>query len=225
MRLSIAILAVLLTCACRAELVARWKGNDFRDVLGKYRLQFQDGTSTKGNAIDFQGDLNGGAFTPDGPEFVLTRSLSVSCWIYPRAYSHPFATSPQAQIIFRGDDRSGLDPYQLTLSRSGYFAFGVSSAADICALHVPAKLNTWTHLLGTLDDARGKMRMYVNGKLAAETTTGVRPFGPLDPNYHPGIAIGNTQFPQGGTHRQPFDGMIRDVRIYDEAVSPKTAMR
>ncbi len=225
MRLSIAILAFLLTCACRAELVARWKGNDFRDSLGKYRLQFQDGTSTKGNAIDFQGDLNGGAFTPDGPEFALTNSLSVSCWVYPRAYSHPFATSPQAQIVFRGDDRSGLDPYHLTLSRTGYYAFGVAGPDDAGVLHAPAKLNTWAHLLGTLDDATGKLRLYINGKLAAETTTAVRPLGGLDPNYRPGIAIGNTQFPQGGRHRQPFDGMIRDVRIYNEAVSPRTAMR
>lgn len=174
--------------------------------------------------MDFQGELNGGAFAPDGPEFALTHSLSVSCWVYPRAYAHPFATSPQSQIVFRGDDRSGLDPYQLTLSRTGYFAFGVEGAGGLCVLHYPAKLNTWAHVLGTLDDATGKIRLYINGKLAAETTTNVRPLGGLDPNQHPGIGIGNTQFPQGGRHRQPFDGMIRDVRIYDEAVSPRTAM-
>jgi len=225
MRVLLTILAVLFTGVGEADLVARWKGNDFRDALGRYRLQYQDGTATKGNAIDFQGDLNGGAFTADGPEFVLTRSLSVSCWVYPRAFSHPLATSPQAQIVFRGDDRSGLDPYHLTLSRTGYYAFGVAGPGETSVLHAPAKLNAWAHLLGTLDDATGEMRLYVNGKLAAELTTNVRPLGPLDPNYRPGIAIGNTQFPQGGRHRQPFDGMIRDVRIYNEAVSPRTAMR
>jgi len=186
---------------------------------------FHDGVSVKGNALDFGGELGTGASTPDSPVFALTHSLSISCWAHPRAYSNPLATSPQSQIVFRGDDRSGLDPYQLTLSRSGYFAFGVSSLGEMTVLHTPAKLNSWVHLLGTLDDATGEMRLYVNGKLLAETKTTVRPFGALDPGYHPGIGIGNTQFPQGGVHRQPFDGLVRDIRIYDEAVSPRIAMR
>lgn len=218
-------LSIFAACLCRADLVAHWKGRDFRDALGKYRLHFQDGAQAKGGALDFQGELNGGAFTPDGPEFVLTRSLSISCWVYPRAYAHPFATSPQAQIVFRGDDRSGRDPYHLTLSRTGFYALGIGGEHESSVLHSPAKLNTWAHLLGTLDGATGKMRLYINGKLAAETITHVRPLAGLDPAYNPGISIGNTQFPQGGGHRQPFDGMIKDVRIYNEAVSPKTAMR
>ena len=218
-------LVAFVACLGRADLIAQWKGNDFRDALGKYRLHFQESTAVKGNAIDMQGGLIGGAFAPDGPEFVLTNSLSVSCWVYPRAYAHPYATSPQSQIVFRGDDRSGMDPYQLTLSRSGYYAFGISGEHEITVLHSPAKLNTWAHVLGTLDGKTGLMRLYINGKLMRETTTHVRPLGGLDPAYHPGIGIGNTQFPQGGVHRQPLDGLIRDVRIYNEAVSPKTAMR
>ena len=41
----------------------------------------------------------------DGPDFKLTTSLTIEGWIY--------AQSATGVIFFRGDSRSGWDPYQL----------------------------------------------------------------------------------------------------------------
>jgi hypothetical protein len=177
-----------------------------------------------GGKFVFSGAGTEVAYTPDAPEFRLSGSFSLSCWVYPRAFASPFATSPQAQIMFRGDDRGGLDPYQLIIARNGRFVFAIQSKDSICAVSGDARLNRWTHLLATLDAKNGKMRLYLNGKLAEETITSVRPLTELDARYHPGVSLGNTQFPQGGVHRQPFDGFIRDARIYDEVVDQGVAI-
>jgi hypothetical protein len=226
MRAIVFFLIVFTTCAASADLIARWKGADFRDAVGRHRLSFSGGATSDKKALEFTGAVDGVAYTPDAPEFRLTESLSISCWVYPRALTSPFATSPAAQIMFRGDDRSGLDPYHLTIARNGRFIFAIASAENnVCAVSATAKLFTWSHLLGTLDDNTGKMRLYVNGKLEEETVTEIRPLAELHPDYNPGFSIGNTQFPAGGMHRQPFDGFIRDARVYNEAVTPRTAMR
>ena len=218
----------MFVCMCasaNADLVAQWKGVDSRDSVGRSRLALFGDAKSTAKGFDFSGQLDDVAFTPDSPELAITGSLSVSCWVYPRAFASPFATAPGSQIVFRGDDQGGLDPYRLVLSRAGQFAFAIENHQGTAAIHTTATLRKWTHLLGTFDRDKGMLRMYVDGRMVGETATSVVPHGPLNPAYHPGVSIGNTQFPQGGRHRQPFDGLIRDVRIYSEVVSPKTAMR
>ncbi|MDQ2986896.1 MAG: hypothetical protein M3R13_09280 [Armatimonadota bacterium] len=225
MRVSIVFALVLLSAFVRADLVAQWKGNDIRDSVGRSRLALFGGAKNTDRAFDFSGQPEEVAFTPDSPELAITGSLSISCWVYPRAFVSPFATSPGSQIVFRGDDQSGLDPYRICLSRAGHFAFAIENHEGTAALHAQAVLRKWTHLLGTFDSKLRILRFYVDGRLAGETGTGIVPLGPLNAGYHPGVSIGNTQFPQGGVHRQPFDGLIRDVRIYNDVVSPRTARR
>ena len=209
-----------------ADLVARWKGDDSRDSLGRNRLSFVGDAKANHGRFEFAGSPSDVAFVPDSPEFAITGSISISCWVCPRAFASPFATSPQSQIVFRGDDRGGSDPYHLTLSRDGCYTFSVDGGiSSICTLGAPARLNEWVHLLGTLDATTGEMQLFVNSRPIARAKTDVRPTGALDRRYHPGIGIGNTQFPQGGHHQQPFDGFIRDVRIYNSVVSQRTASK
>jgi hypothetical protein len=211
--------------ACQGDLVAWWKGSDIRDAMGRNRITFLGGTVSNRGAFEFSGSLADAAWAPDAAEFAITGSLSVSCRVYPRAYASPFATSPQSQIVFRGDDRSGHDPYHITLSRDGFYSFSIDGGSATCTVYAPARLNKWVHLLGVFDVPAGSLRLYVDGRLVDEEKTAVRPIGQLDALYHPGVSIGNTQFPQGGRHSQPFDGLIRDVRIYNSAVTPRQAMR
>ena len=49
------------------------------------------------------------------------------------------------------------------------------------------------HLAGTLDDATGSLRLYVNGVLGGIDVTTIRPFGPLQSDQSPGVAIGGLQ--------------------------------
>lgn len=61
------------------------------------------------------------------------------------------------------------------------------------------------------------MRLYVNGSIVAETITVIRPFRELDPNYNPGVGIGNTQ--GNSSYNHPFHGIIDELSVYDRALS------
>jgi hypothetical protein len=65
------------------------------------------------------------------------------------------------------------------------------------------------------------MDLYINGVLAKSTVTLIRPLGPLDPAYSPGLGIGNLQSSNlDPFYSQHFDGMIDEVRISDVALTP-----
>ena len=60
------------------------------------------------------------------------------------------------------------------------------------------------------------MKLYVNGQLASQTTTTVRPFGSLMPGASPGIGIGNVN---DGQNTFPFIGDIDEISLYNRALS------
>jgi hypothetical protein len=84
---------------------------------------------------------------------------------------------------------------------------------------VEPKVGEWVHLAGTYDGATGKMSLYVDGELiGSQTRIGeIR----LDPeSLNRPLAIGaelNGSSTDEATGE--FDGYIRDVRVYDRAVS------
>jgi beta-galactosidase len=132
------------------------------------------------------------------------------------AYIFPVTTTASMRILFRGDDRIGLDPYALSFA-NGNATFAVCNLANqFAVVSAPVPLTQWTYVAGTLDDATGIMRMYINGNLAATTTTTIRPFGALDPTQKPGLGIGNVQ---SATYNEYFNGTIDEVRISDQALS------
>lgn len=201
-------------------LVAHWTGQSERDALGRNDAVLLSGARINSSAFEFPGNLEAVAFVPDNGSLALTQNISISCWVYPREYAHEQATSAQSQILFRGDDRNGLDPFDLLLLKSGHWQFKIWSENDVCAIQAPAALFEWTHLLAVLDAQLGIMRLYVNGELLAQSFTPIRPFKTLDAGCSPGISIGNVQFPSGKRHMQPFNGFIRDVRLYDSVLKP-----
>ena len=150
-------------------------------------------------------------FIPDSPDFQLT-SLSMGAWIN--------AAGPSHVVFFRGDNRTGLDPYHMGMELStGKFAFGVQDAnggATSLLSPSPIPLHQWVQYTGTLDAASGDMRLYMNGSLVAQTNTSVRPFLALDPSQVPGLGIGNVQ----DFYDFPFNGGIDEVVLYNRALSP-----
>ncbi len=168
-------------------------------------------------SLSFDGS-SGRIFIPDDPQFALTNSLTLEAFIY--------ATSPGAgpftagQIIFRGDDRSGLDPYTLTvLVRNGTtnVQFQITDQNnDMAAIQWPITLYNWHHVAGTLNGSNGVMSLYIDGALVTQTTTSIRPFGVLTgPN--PGLGIGNVE---SANYDEYFQGLIDEARISDEALVP-----
>jgi hypothetical protein len=165
-------------------------------------------------SLDFN-DPSRFVFVPDNPLFEQTNNLTVEAYINLHV---PSAGS--SMIVFRGDDRGGLDSYYLSINE-GYLDFFIQDQTGVgTQLLAPYSLeNQWAHVAGTLDDASGAMLLYINGQQVASTTTSVRPTSVLDSTAIPGIGIGNLQslalfFPQD------FNGLIDEVRISNVALDP-----
>jgi hypothetical protein len=91
-----------------------------------------------------------------------------------------------------------------------YFHIESQSATVNLTTTLPAS-DRWYHVAGTLDDATGNMKLYVNGVLAASSNTSIRPFALLDSNYDPRVLIGG---PQG------FHGSMDEIRVTNTALRP-----
>ena len=166
---------------------------------------------------DFNGD-NGGLLLGDAPALRLNGSITVSTWINLRSYVNQ---GPGAQILFRGDDRSGHDPYTLAIHGDGTVNFAVQNENDR-GRNVTAEipLETWVHVLGNYDVNTGRLEIWLDGELVGTAKTQYRPFANLDKGWAPGVSIGNVQN-DTGPHNQPLNGMVADLRVYPWVFRPK----
>ena len=157
----------------------------------------------------------------DISQLQLTHSLTLE------AYIRPSSSTKMGAVIFRGDNRPAQDPYSLTVNHAsdtvnqgsniGFWINDSSGSRAYVSAPLPA-LNQWCHVAGTLDDATGRMCIYINGDLVASKTTTLRPLGALSPTNSPGVTIGNVTAP---LYDQSFAGMIDEVRISDRALLPE----
>lgn len=194
-------------------LIAWWRADgNALDAVGAhhgmalYGIKF--GPGKVGRAFDFDGASKNRISVPDSPQFNLTQALTIEGWIYPRQYT--------GMVLFRGDTRPGFDPYYLQLM-DGHIVFSFDTPQNQrVSLAAPIQLNQWQHVAATLG-RQGNMRIYINGALAAQTNTALRPLGELDPASEPAIGIGN----HGGTaYDCPFNGLIDEIALYARALTP-----
>ena len=168
-------------------------------------------------ALDFNG-ANGGVLFGDHSALALTGSMTVSLWLNLRSYVEQ---GPGAQVLFRGDDRCGADPYTLAVHRDGTIHFGVQQEDQLGrAVTAEIPLGKWVHVLGNFDVERGRLEMWLNGEMVGLATTQWLPFAKLDKGSAPGVSIGNVQNDRG-PHNQPLNGMIADLRLYDRVLRPQ----
>lgn len=168
-------------------------------------------------SLEFDGITGQRVVVPDGPLVTLTHSLTLEAFIQARPLKP--GTGSVGEIIFRADNRPGFDPYQPGLLQPGnVLQFQITNASNqTAALTATVAYDEWLHVAGTLDDATGTMKLYVNGVIVASTTTTVRPLGALHSGYSPGLSLGNDFTGQYG---QCFHGLIDEVRISDVALEP-----
>lgn len=207
-------------------MIAWWTGNgNGTDLVGDHHgapvgdLAFTDGRY--GQAFNFDG-MDDGVNVTDALSLQLTQSMTIEGWINIRAWPYePQNFWAMAAIVFRGDDRAGLDPYTLMVRGATHMLEFTIQAGDgqSTMLQAPISTGQWFHVAATLDDLSGAMALYVNGSLAAQTTTSVRPLGPLEPSANSGVGVGNVQA-AGRTHfRFPFNGLIDNLRFYSRALT------
>jgi hypothetical protein len=156
-------------------------------------------------------------FIPDYDALKLTHSMTLEAWINTNA--DPLE---RGDIIFRGDDHGGYDPYHLSVTNGGTrVAFMITDATNASmTVSAPVPMHQWVHVAGTLDDTTGLIKLYVNGALADINTTTIRPFADLDPTGAPGLGIGGLQSDNPFLNKTYFNGLIDEVRISDMALSP-----
>jgi hypothetical protein len=166
------------------------------------------------------GGKNGVLFFTDQPQFALGGSFSIQATV--KFESLPSnGTSPAGQLVFRGDDRNGLDNYSLNLGNDGYYTFCFNSAdGQGFGIRTKATAGKWQTVLGVLDTHAREGRLYVDGFLVAQSAALVLPVIELVKDQNPGLSIGNVQNPLGGVHNQPFKGLIKDVKLWNGAVLP-----
>jgi hypothetical protein len=171
-------------------------------------------TGQIGQAFSFDG-VDDRVLIADDPSLQLTESMTIEGWV--RVDSFP--ASGHGLILFRGDDRGGLDPYQLTTTPDGKIRFQVSSLSNSTRLEASMPLGEFVYLAATLDDVTGDASLYLNGVQMVHTVTTVRPFGNLDSASNPSIGIGNHGGYPTTPHNFPFHGLIDELKIHDQALS------
>jgi len=151
-----------------------------------------------------------GVQIPDQPAYALTNSLTIEGWVRPRGDGYV--------IFWRGDNRTGLDPYALSMQANYTLLFQISAEnGNSASVGASLPYNLWTHVAGTLDGSSGMMSIYTNGALASQTTTAIRPFGDLIASDFPGVGIGNVN---DGRNNFAFNGDIDEISLYNRALLP-----
>lgn len=199
-------------------LISHWTGdNTALDSVGTNHGTLISGATYAagqiGQAFSFDG-VDDRLGIADSASLKLTASLSIEAWV--KADS---VLAQHGMIFFRGDDRGGLDPYWLSVEPNGTVQFVVENGTTGAGVTAAMPLGEFVHLAGTLDDATGAMRLYLNGVLMSQRTTTVRPFSELDAASNPGIGIGNHGGYPATPHNFPFDGLIDDLKVYNRAIS------
>lgn len=170
-----------------------------------------------GQGFRFNG-VDGRISVPDAPSLRIAGSLTITCWIWVESF--PTLEQGAGMILFRGDDRTGADPYHLQVDPSGRVRFAVETENKGADISAPIGAGRFVHVAATLDVDTGRMRLYENGALVAETTTTFGPMPNLDAGANPALGIGNHGGQPNSPHRYPFHGVINELMLYGRALSP-----
>jgi hypothetical protein len=208
--------------ALPSNAVSWWTANSTaNDALGLNNATLTNVTYTTGEvgkAFSFNGS-NGWAALGDPSSLAFTQSFTIEGWIkvngLPTGYNG-------GSIMFRGDNRGGLDPYSLVILPNGDLQFLLTGAPGTATggsatIEAPIPMGQFVHVAATLDDATGAMVLYENGAVVAQTVTTTRPFGPLDPTQTPGVGIGNSY--SLSEYDIPFNGLIDELTVYNRALT------
>ncbi|RYG23129.1 LamG domain-containing protein [bacterium] len=168
-----------------------------------------------GIGLDFDG-TKGGLLIPDLPVLALTDALTISTWVYLRGYVQ---AGPNAQILFRGDDRNGLDPYSLVVHSDGMIAFEICSASGGDGVNYRIPLKQWVHVTASFDAVLSEAKLWIDGKCVKTSEILHQPFLNLAKGSAPGLGIGNVHNDKG-PHNQPLNGTVADLRLYNSVLKP-----
>ena len=189
---------------------------DSQEVTPKFDAGVEKVKTPYGMGYDFNG-AKSGIRLPDQGTFKITGDLSISAWLFVRNFA---PNGEQSEVLFRGDDRNGLDPYGIMVTHDGSVKFYIYNEKNQEAEAKTAlPLNQWAHVLGTLNAATGEISIYLDGNKMTTVSTKIRPFSELEQKSAPGVGIGNVQSDKSPSN-QPLNGILADVRLYARLTTP-----
>lgn len=214
----VGLLATLMTLGGMpgaASSVSRWPAEGHaRDVVSEYDGRLVGGVryvpAMVGQGFYFDGE-NDAVSVPDAETLRLTKSLTISGWV--RVDSYPPAEQDYGFVVFRGDDRPGLDPYFLGVRADGTLVFGITGETDTAELRTRIPSGRFIRVTASLDDHTGLMRLMFDDRIVAQSVTAVRPFHDLAPGAHPGVGIGNHASQPDSQYNMPFHGVLDEISI------------
>ena len=188
---------------------AHWKLDDGSGLTALDSVGGHDGTLTNGPVWSIAG-IRDGALEFDGTDDYIevphadtlsfSSQLTISAWIN--------NTSPSSFDAFRilsKETPGASDNYWLAMQgQSLWFGVGGNFFSGSATLSD----NTWHHVAAVFDDTGNDVRLYVDGASAGQYPTGAS----LIPNTSP-LRIG------GNWENKYWQGLLDDVRLYDEALS------
>lgn len=161
-----------------------------------------------GNALSFDGS-NDYVEIPDHNTLDITGDLTLEAWIKPDSVSY----IAQGEIVGKwvANDTSyyfaikdGELQMRISATGSDYYNVEETSNANL-------NINTWYHVAGVYDASAQDIKLYINGVEESTTVTGTIPSS---------IHSGSENLKIGGfSPGYYFDGIIDEVRTYNEALS------
>ena len=180
-------------------------------------------TATPSGGVAFTTDHGGsaaftnGRLSTSGPVLTTNQSYTVSAWVKLDS-TNAYAT---AVAQYGGAHNSAFRLYY-SPANGGRWVFGLSrnDTADLSDANgiwasASGSPTAWTHLTGVYDATAGKIRLYINGTLAATAS------GTVGWNSTGKLTIGSETY--NGTPTWNFPGSVSDVRTYQRALTDNEA--
>ena len=217
----LSLIVLIPSVAAHASLIGFWDfnedlGTDVYDSSGlNNNGTFQDGTNSwvvgkYGSGLQFTGNPDGRVLIPDSASLDLTDLFTIEAWV------NPASAIPPSVVVSK---YTHPDPMIFNLrtanNSSGVWEFDATQTNLLST--TPIQLNDWQHLAVTYDGA--KMKMYFNGNLESIMDA----TGSLNVDDNP-VFIGGQNCGTSNC-RDPFNGVIDEVRIYNTALTQDEILR
>jgi hypothetical protein len=223
--------------AFASNLLGNWRGERAvgSSTLSNHGISFINGVQSDfsyssgivGNAFSFSGE--GGTFIDVDDDAGLSEAtkdgFTINAWVYPEqapsgvgrvvASTYFYKAGTESRGWNLGDIFGDVDRFSFSVIGND----GVTHKAQLDGFFAN-NLNKWTQVVGVFESGKA-VKLYVNGKLAAQTDTNLQQvafYSPVDLRIG-ARADSNRPAGQWASQQGMWKGLIDEVGIYDRALS------
>lgn len=232
------LLIVIFPCNGQNKPVSWWnfENNDGKTVIDKVNgvsdsikgnYWFSDGVSGKCLKLDgYTSHVIRAAYMAP----VLENAFTIEAWVAPQTY-------PWNWTGIVDQEKNHKEGFFFGLNAEGKVGLGIAVGAErkwvMCISGEKLELLKWSHIAATLD-SNGEMSVFINGKKSGSLSLGKTEWAKPSISTDLWIGRSHSKMSPQGTEREPsqkilsylnFDGLIDEVKIYDNAMDPEEINR